>query len=143
MDIAIVISKFHLTITSQLLDGAKKCLSDWSKKNKTKYLMMEFWVGGVFEIPYALKMLTINKKFSCAVALGCVIKGETQHDFYIAQSSISAIHQIVIKECIPIGFGILTVNTFQQAIVRSQDGNNKGYEATSTVLDLLDQFGTF
>lgn len=93
-------------------------------------------VAGCYELPYALQRLANTKQYDALVALGCLIKGETIHFEVISYSVANAIQELVQKHSLPIGFGIITANTPQQA----EDRIYTGYDATYAAIDSLLQF---
>ena len=135
--ILIVTAMFYDEIGSDLFRYASKTIED---PNTTK----DGWVGadiypvdvpGVFEIP-----VMISKhihKMDGAIALGCVIKGETPHFEFISKASIDAIMKLSIEHKKPIGNGIITCFNRKQALDRSSKNNNKGHEAAKAMLSLL------
>ena len=123
--ICIVYSKYNEKFTTKLLDGAKKEL----KESNYKFEVVE--VPGAFEIPSVISKLV--KKYSAFVALGCIIKGETLNFELICNAITNGIMEISIKEKKPIGNGILTCFSEQQAYERT----NKGQEAAEAILKVL------
>jgi len=142
--IAIVISNFNRTITDKLLLGAKKALKE---NGITEKNIRIFRVPGAFEIPVVTanlcRIYEVSKCFDGIITLGCIIKGETAHFEYIASSVSSTLNILSTKQHIPIGFGILTCYTKQQAMDRckinpiNSDGN-KGYECALSVLETIE-----
>ncbi len=134
--IAVVVAEFNRDITEKMLESAIKTL----KENNVKDINIETtWVPGAFEIPLACQRLAEVKKFDGILALGCVIKGETDHYYYVAGESIRGIMSVTLKFNIPVGLGIITTNDLKQAQARSGNKNNKGSETALAVLDMLDQ----
>ena len=130
--ICIVASKYYEDIINMLVSGVNDVLNNHKKKIKTKII----YVPGVFEIPYAIS--TNLKKYDAFIALGCVIKGETPHFDFISKSSIDAIMKLSIESKKPIGNGILTCLSKDQAIERADKSNkNKGKEAANAAIELL------
>ena len=79
-----------------------------------------------------------SKKFDALVCLGCVIRGETPHSDYIAGEVTRGLGQIALQTGVPIGFGILTTDTLEQALERAgAKGGNKGWDAALSALELL------
>ena len=112
MKICIIVSEYYKEISNNLLKGSIIEL----KKNGYKNIKVKF-VSGVFEIP---NIIAKNiKKFDAFIALGCVIKGQTDHYFFISQSVTTALINLSVKSKKPIGFGILTVNNYKQAKERA------------------------
>ena len=134
LKIAVVVSKFNDDITGNLLRGALGVLSlNNVRKNNIKVV----WVPGSFEVPLACQKLARTKKYYGIVALGCVIKGETDHYYYIAGEAARGIMDAMLKYSLPIGFGIITTNNLKQAKARSGPKSNKGAEAAEAVLWML------
>jgi 6,7-dimethyl-8-ribityllumazine synthase len=101
--------------------------------------MYQFLVPGGYELLYgSLKCIRDVENLDGIITLGCVIKGDTEHDVYINQAVAEGLADIQLKFQIPIGFGLLTVNTEQQALDRS-GGNlgNKGEEVAMAVLQCI------
>lgn len=132
--IAVIVSEFNNDITEKMLDGVVSTFKKNSLKSENIKIVR---VTGAFEIPLACQKLAKRKKYDAIVALGCVIKGETDHYNYIAGECSRGIMDVMIKYSIPIGFGILTVNNLKQAKKRSEKENNKGKEAAEAVLQML------
>ena len=131
--IGIVVSDFNSDITHALLRGALQTLAEW---NVGKENIMVKHVPGGFEIPFGCLQLIRTDKPDAIIALGCVIKGETKHDEYIANAAAQGIMSVSLKHHIPISFGVLTPNTLQQAKVRSRGKENKGIEAAVAALTM-------
>lgn len=139
--IAIVVSKFNGPITEKLLKGALQALSEKGIQDSN---IEVFFVPGAYEIPLTLKKLcTGNKKYDGLISIGCVIKGETAHFEYICNAVSNLINSISCEFEIPIGFGVLTCYTAEQAYERSLDEpinaeRNKGYESALAVLEMVE-----
>jgi 6,7-dimethyl-8-ribityllumazine synthase len=139
--LAIVVSQFNEPITDKLLKGALQAISD---KGIDIGNIDVYKVPGAYEIPVTLKNLTRSlKEYDGLIALGCLIKGETAHFEYICGPVSDAITQISCEWGKPIGFGVLTCFTAEQAYERSLDDpitaeRNKGYECAATVLEMID-----
>ena len=133
--VGIVVSDFNQDITSVLLEGALETLAEWGVK---KERMAVRHVPGAFEIPFGCAQLLRGKKPPHAiVALGCVIKGETKHDEYIANAVAQGIMQVMIDRNVPIAFGVLTPNTLEQAQARSKGDANHGKSAAVAALEMV------
>ena len=132
--IAIVAAKFNFFVVEHLISGAKEALL----KSGTKENDIEiFYVPGAFEIPLALKKVVGTGKFDGVVALGAVIRGGTPHFEYVAVECVKGISQISLDSEIPIAFGVLTVDTVEQAIERSGSSENKGAEAAESTIQMI------
>jgi len=131
LKIGVVVSEFNNNITEPMLEGALETL----KENKVKKENIKIvWVPGSFEIPLACMRLAKTKKYDALVALGCVIKGDTDHFYYIAGEASRGIMNIMLRYSIPIGFGVITTNNLKQAKERSSGKHNKGREAAEAAL---------
>ena len=142
--IGIVVSRFNTPITDKLLKGAKQALTE---KEIPESSIDVYHVPGAYEIPLMLKKLCTAKKhdgkYDGLISLGCVIKGETAHFEYICNSVSNLINSISCEFEIPIGFGVLTCYTAEQAYERSLDDpinaeRNKGYESAVTVMEMIE-----
>ena len=134
LKIAIVVSRFNEDITENLLLGARETL----KKNKVKEANINVvYVPGAFEIPLACERLARAGEYNGIVALGCVIRGETDHDFHIAAAVVRGIMDVILSYSMPVGFGVLTTQNLKQAQARSRGRHNKGKEAAQAVLEII------
>jgi 6,7-dimethyl-8-ribityllumazine synthase len=132
--IGIVRSRFNNPVTEGLLRGALRALLV-SEVSEDMIAIVE--VPGAFEIPFALDLLAMKKKYDALIAIGCVIKGETAHFEYISDSVMSGIARVSAEHNIPVSCGILTAYTEEQALTRSgEDEENKGSEAAFTAIEM-------
>jgi len=130
--ILIINSQFYPEIASELSKGATSAL----KAAGASY--DEINVNGAFEVPAAIKFANASKKYHGFVTLGCVIRGETSHYDYICGESARGLMDLAIQYDLAIGYGILTVETMEQAIIRaSLKEGNKGGGAANTCLEML------
>tara|TARA_Y100001958_G_C21187393_1_gene516164 strand:+ start:349 stop:753 length:405 start_codon:yes stop_codon:yes gene_type:complete len=131
MKICVVVSNYYKEISNNLLSGAINEL----KKNGYKDIKTKF-VSGAFEIPVLISR-NINN-FDAFIALGCVIKGQTDHYYFISQAVTSALITISVTSKKPIGFGILTCKNLKQAKSRSLiSKRNKGREVATGIISVL------
>jgi 6,7-dimethyl-8-ribityllumazine synthase len=94
-------------------------------------------VPGAFETPLAIKKLAASRRYQALIALGCVIRGATAHFDYVAGEASRGISHVSLTEEIPVGFGILTVDTIEQAIERAgTKGGNKGADAALAAIQM-------
>ena len=126
---AIVASEYNSVVMDRLIEGAKRALQDHSQK--------VIRVPGSFEIPLAARRAAESKKYDGIVALGCVMRGETPHFEYISAAVSNGLQQVALETGIPVGFGVLTVDTVQQAMDRSGESGNKGSEAALAALEMV------
>lgn len=127
--VGVVVSRFNQSITDKLLESALTTLREYKIKNKNIKVIS---VSGSVETPIALQKLAKTKKYDCLVALGAVIKGETDHYTYVCKMAQEGVLRVMLDYSIPIGFGILTVNNLEQAKERVGSGGS----AVSAVLEL-------
>ncbi len=130
--IAIVVSEYNSDITFGMRDGA---IEELKVKGILEKNIKIFAAPGAFEIPIICKK--IAKKFDGIIAIGCVIKGDTDHYVYIANESTRGIMDVMLSEKIPVSNAILTVNNLDQAKIRSHGETNKGIEAAIALLKIL------
>jgi 6,7-dimethyl-8-ribityllumazine synthase len=124
--IAIVVSRFNTLITERLLAGALEGLAALGvQDDRIAYA----WVPGSFELPYAARKFAETGRYDAMICLGCVIKGETDHNEYINHATASGINEVSQSTGVPSIFGVVTTNTLEQALARAEEGStNKGYE---------------
>tara|TARA_B000000441_G_C21584486_1_gene256327 strand:- start:12 stop:458 length:447 start_codon:yes stop_codon:yes gene_type:complete len=133
--LTIVMSDFNISITNSMKDAAVEHFLLAGGQNKNISIIN---VPGAFEIPGAVSALIKKGDSDIIVAIGCVIEGETPHFDYIATETARAIMNMIIKNNIPIGFGVLTTNNMKQAIERSGNNDaNKGREAMIAALEMF------
>lgn len=134
LKIGIVVSEYYAdVITGKLLIGALDVLKKAKVAQKNITVVR---VSGCFEIPYGCIVLLKRKKFDAIITLGCIVKGETEHDRYIASAVSQGIMNLSLAYTVPISFGVITVNNLAQAKVRSTGENNKGKEAALAALEM-------
>jgi len=131
----IVLARFNGFIGERLLEGALDTLVRHGADRSNIDLVR---VPGAFEMPLALKTLAAAGKYDALIALGAVIRGATPHFDYVAGECAKGISQVGLQYDIPVGFGVLTVDTIEQAIERAgTKAGNKGVDAALTVLEMV------
>lgn len=133
--VAIVVSRFNGHVTEGLLRGARAALAETGIGDDA----IEFVrVPGAFEIPLTARRLADTGRFAAVVCLGCLIKGETLHFEYIASAVTQGIATAAAATGVPMGFGVLTALTDEQAVARaSEDADNKGREAALAAAEMV------
>jgi 6,7-dimethyl-8-ribityllumazine synthase len=131
--VAIVVSRFNADVTNRLLESAVDALVD---AHVTRESITIVPVPGAFELPLAAMALAKTRRFSCVVALGCVIRGETPHFDYVAGEAASGLQLAAIETGVPVSFGLLTCENKEQAEARV----GKGAEAARAALEMADLF---
>ncbi len=129
----IVASRFNEVITRRLLEGAEETLKAAGyTTDRTDVL----WVPGAFEIPVVIHSGLATGRYTFAIALGAVIRGETPHNEYISTEVTRGIGETAIHHSKPVGFGVLTCDTMDQALARSGGAaGNKGVDAAHAALE--------
>lgn len=132
---AVVISRFNELVSKEMLSGAVDTLLRHGVKDNE---VTAVWVPGAFEIPSIANKLIHSKKYDAIICLGAVIRGDTPHFDYIAAEVSKGIAQIGLQSGIPVAFGILTVDTLEQALERAgSKAGNKGRQAAETAIEML------
>jgi 6,7-dimethyl-8-ribityllumazine synthase len=133
--VGIAVSTYNENITRRLREGAIKTLQD-AGFSKSQILIAE--VPGAWELPLACQQMARRDDVCAVLALGAVIRGETTHDQHINRAVSSSLMDLMMSTGKPVGFGLLTCNTMEQAINRA-GGNvgNKGQETAAAVLAML------
>ncbi len=130
----IVVSRFNQGVTQQLLDGALRALKENGVPASDIRVV---WVPGAFEIPLAAQRLAASKKFSAVIGLGCVLKGQTDHNRYISQACADGLMRVMLDTGVPVAFGVLTPDNLKQARERAgRNSANKGSEAAYAALEM-------
>lgn len=124
--VAIVVSRFNTLVTERLLAGAREALAACGVQESRTLVA---WVPGSFELPFAARRLAESGRFDAVVCLGCVIKGETEHNEYINQQAARGIAEVSEETGVAAIFGVITPDNLEQALARVPEGSaNKGYE---------------
>jgi 6,7-dimethyl-8-ribityllumazine synthase len=130
----IVASRFNDFIVDRLLAAAVDTLTKHGVATSDIAVVR---VPGAFETPLAIQRLAAGKRYNALIALGCVIRGATPHFDYVAGEVSRGIAQISLAHDIPIGFGVLTVDTIEQAIERAgTKAGNKGNDAALAAIQM-------
>jgi 6,7-dimethyl-8-ribityllumazine synthase len=134
--VAILASRYNELITTRLLEGALACCREAGIAREAVDVV---WVPGAFELPVAAAAAAGTKRYACLVALGAVIRGDTPHFEYVAGEAARGLGAVAVAHALPVGFGVLTVDTMQQAVDRAGgSAGNKGHEATAAALQAAD-----
>ena len=132
--IAILVSRFNSFITDRLLDGA---INTYTRQGGSIEDIEVVHVPGAFELPVAAKKLAAKGGLDAMVALSAVVRGATPHFEFVSSAATSGISSVALDTGIPIGFGILTTDTVEQAIERAgAKSGNKGSEAMLTAIEM-------
>lgn len=135
MRTALVVARFNSFITEKLLEGALDTLKRHGADEKNATVVR---VPGAFEIPGVAARLAQSGKFDSVVCLGCVIRGGTDHYQFVAGEASKGIASVAASSPVPVIFGVLTVESIEQAIERAGTKmGNKGAEAAATAIEMV------
>ncbi|MDE3152545.1 MAG: 6,7-dimethyl-8-ribityllumazine synthase [Gemmatimonadota bacterium] len=136
--VAVVASRFNDTITTRLADGALDALV---RHGVAAADIDTIWVPGAWELPAAVRRALDSERYDAVVALGAVIRGETPHFDYVAGEAARGLAQASADFAVPVGFGLLTCDTMEQAEARAGGAHgNKGWDAALAALEMADLF---
>ncbi len=137
----IVISRFNSFLVESLLDGALDTILRHGGKEDDIEIVR---VPGAVEIPLAAKRMAASKKYDAIIALGAVIRGGTPHFEFVASENSKGLAQVCMDYDLPVAFGVLTVDTIEQAIERSgTKAGNKGTEAALSAIEMVNLLKNF
>ena len=123
---AIAVARFYEELADRLVAGAQRALGEEADV---------FDVPGAFELPVAAKLLAESGRYAGVVCLGAVIRGETDHYDFVCAEAARGIQDVQLSTGVPCGFGVLTVDTYEQALARSGEGKrDSGAHAAEAVL---------
>ncbi len=132
---ALIVSRFNSFITERLYEGALDCLL---RHGATRGEITLIRVPGAFEIPLVAQKAAQSGRFDGILCLGAVIRGATPHFDYVAGEVTKGVAQVSLASHLPIGFGVLTTDTVEQAIDRAgSKSGNKGWETALSVMEMV------
>jgi len=131
--VGIVVSRFNGEISNRLLESALEALAVAGVAEERITVMP---VPGAFELPIGAMALAKTRRYSCVIALGCVVRGETAHFDYVAGEAASGLQLAGLETGVPVAFGLLTVDTAEQAEARI----DKGADVARAALEMADLF---
>ncbi|MCB1615478.1 MAG: 6,7-dimethyl-8-ribityllumazine synthase [Pseudomonadales bacterium] len=132
---AIIVARWNSFVVESLLEGALDTLRRHGVMEKQITIVR---VPGAFEIPVVAQRLANQNNYDALIALGAVIRGGTPHFEYVAGECVKGLSQVSLNAAIPVSFGVLTVDSIEQAIERSgTKAGNKGAEAAASALEMV------
>ncbi|HEY5060131.1 MAG TPA: 6,7-dimethyl-8-ribityllumazine synthase [Gemmatimonadaceae bacterium] len=135
---AVVASRFNQSIVERLVDGALDALV---RHGVAAVNVDVIWVPGAWELPVAARRLLASERYDALIAVGAVIRGDTPHFDFVAGEASRGLASASVEFDIPIGFGVLTCDTVDQADARAGgDHGNKGWDAALAALEMADLF---
>jgi 6,7-dimethyl-8-ribityllumazine synthase len=133
---AIVVARFNSFIVESLLDGAVDTLKRVGDVADQDITVVR--IPGAFEMPLAVQKVAASGKYDAVIALGAVIRGGTPHFEYVAGECTKGLAQVMMQHSIPVAFGVLTVDSIEQAVERAGTKmGNKGGEAAMSALEMV------
>jgi 6,7-dimethyl-8-ribityllumazine synthase len=131
----LVVSRFNSFVVESLLNGALDTLKRHGAEDADLTLVR---VPGAFEMPVAIERLAAKGGYDAIIAIGAVIRGGTPHFEYVAGECVKGIAHVSLKYGIPVAFGVLTVDSIEQAIERAgTKAGNKGAEAAMSAIEMI------
>lgn len=132
--VAVAVSRFNEEVTSRLLASCLKTFKDegWSQSQLTVV-----HVPGGFELPWTVNELARTGRYEAVVALGCVLKGQTPQNDHISSSLVDKLHRVSVETRVPVILGVLTPNTWAQAMARTKGALDRGKEAALAALEMV------
>jgi len=131
----LVVARFNSFVVESLLEGAVDALKRHGAADESMTLVR---VPGAFEMPVVLDRIAAKGDYDAIIALGAVIRGGTPHFDYVAGECVKGMAQVSLKHGVPIAFGVLTVDTIEQAIERAgTKAGNKGAEAALSAIEMV------
>lgn len=132
---AVVAGRFNEAITQRLLDGALDALA---RHGADAERVEVAWCPGAFEIPLVAQTMAQTGRYGAVICLGAVIKGATAHFDYVSSGVASGCQQAALSTGVPVLFGVLTVDTLDQAWERAgTKAGNKGAEAAAAAIEMV------
>jgi 6,7-dimethyl-8-ribityllumazine synthase len=133
---AVVAPRFNDVVVQKLVDGAVSCLRKHGIGDDDLDLV---WVPGAFELPVVAKQIAETRLYDAVVCLGAVIRGETAHFEHVAGEAARGIREASMQTGVPVIFGVLTTETFEQAMDRAGGKHgNKGWDAAMAAMETAD-----
>lgn len=131
----IIAGRFNSFVVDSLVDGAIDVLKRHGAKESDMTLVK---VPGAFEMPLVASRMAAKKEFDAIIALGAVIRGGTPHFEYVAGECTKGLATVSAQHDVPVAFGVLTVDTIEQAIERAgTKAGNKGVEAAMSAIEMV------
>lgn len=132
---AIAATRFNDYIVEHLLNGALDTLKRHGAAAQDIHVVR---VPGAFDLPLAAQRLAASRRYDAVIALGAVIRGDTPHFEYVAGECAKGLAQVALQHDVPVAFGVLTVDTLEQAIERAgAKAGNKGSDAALSAIEMV------
>ena len=132
--VAIALSRFNEEVTSRLLEN---CLKRLERGGIARESVQVIRVPGGYELPWTVNELALSSRFDCVIALGCILKGSTPQNEHIARSTVQHLHAVQLATRVPVILGVITPDTYSQAMARTKGSLDRGKEAAEAALEML------
>jgi 6,7-dimethyl-8-ribityllumazine synthase len=134
--VAVIVSRYNHAVTGALLAGA---LQAYAQAGGAEGGCDVFDAPGSFEVVTLADHAAATRRYAGVVALGCIVKGQTRHDEYLAHAVTGGLVHVGLRHALPVTNGVLTVNSQAQALARAgaRSDHNKGHEAMTALLAVL------
>jgi 6,7-dimethyl-8-ribityllumazine synthase len=134
---AIVIGRFNDLITNKLLEACQDCLKRHGVNADPQGTQVDYaWVPGAFEVPLVARQLALTNRYDAIICLGAVIRGSTPHFDYVSAEVSKGVAAAAFQTGVPVIFGVLTVDTMQQALERAGIKGNHGWDYALSALEM-------
>ncbi len=134
---AVVIGRFNDLVTGKLLEGCQDCLKRHGVDPNPHGNQVDYvWVPGSFEVPIVARQLALSHRYDAVICLGAVIRGQTPHFDLVSSEAAKGIAAASFQTGVPVIFGILTVDTMQQALERAGIKGNHGWDYAMNALEM-------
>jgi 6,7-dimethyl-8-ribityllumazine synthase len=141
MKLGLVVGRFNSFIVDRLVEGAVDAIV---RHGGDKANIEQVLVPGAFEIPLVAQRMAASGKYDAIIALGAVIRGGTPHFDYVAGECAKGLGQVMLNQNVPVAFGVLTVDSIEQAIERAgTKAGNKGAEAALSAVEMVNVLKQF
>lgn len=140
LKLAVLVARFNQFVTDRLMEGA---LEVFSQHGGDAGDVQVIFVPGAFEMPLVAKRVAAGGRYDGLIALAAVVRGETPHFEYVSSAAAQGLARVSLESEVPIGFGVLTTDTMEQALDRAgAKGGNKGAEAMRTTIEMANLLKT-
>ncbi|MDY0135841.1 MAG: 6,7-dimethyl-8-ribityllumazine synthase [Thiomicrospira sp.] len=141
MKLGLVVGRFNSFIVDRLVEGAVDAIVRHGGDSAS---IEQVLVPGAFEIPLVAQRMAASGKYDAIIALGAVIRGGTPHFDYVAGECAKGLGQVMLSQNVPVAFGVLTVDSIEQAIERAgTKAGNKGAEAALSAIEMVNVLKQF
>ncbi len=141
MKLGLVVGRFNSFIVDRLVEGAVDAIVRHGGDSAS---IEQVLVPGAFEIPLVAQRMAASGKYDAIIALGAVIRGGTPHFDYVAGECAKGLGQVMLSQNVPVSFGVLTVDSIEQAIERAgTKAGNKGAEAALSAIEMVNVLKQF